>query len=616
MSVRLKPVLKGLGGLFALALLALAVFLVNLVWFRPFSLNHFYEKVFVQVLLDEPELLTSIGIAEQFGYRAHNAHLGDVSIAKETRDFQRTRKDLATLTSYDLASQSPAQQLSTRVLTYFLQQVLDGEPFRFHDYPVNQHFGVQSSTPEFFISQHQLHDKRGAQDYLLRLGEVGRKFDQVMEGLEKRQALGVIPPKFVIEKVLLEMRDFAGKPAADNVLCTHFKTKLGEQKAPLPAAEQQALLRQCVAALDQGVLPAYRKLIGFFERQLNVATTDDGVWKLPQGEAYYAYRLRNQTTTDMTPEAVHTLGLAEVARIDADMRRILEDQGLIDKGETTAQAVARLQRDPKQLYPDTDEGRKAALAGYKAMIEQQLVLSRSLVGLVPKASIDVQRVPAFKEATAPLAYYIPPAMDGSRPGVFNVNLNDIRSMYQFGMRTLAVHEGVPGHHFQIALAQEQEGGPTFRKMLPFTAYAEGWALYAEWLASHAGLYKDEPLSDVGRLQSEMFRAVRLVVDTGIHHKRWTRQQAIDYMQQKTGMPQAEVVSEIERYIVDPGQACAYKVGMLSIMAARQRAEKALGAPLTGQAQKDFHDVILAGGALPLTLLDEQVDAWIASRKPK
>lgn len=609
-----KRLLKPLGALLVVALLAAAAFIVNLVWFKPFSLNHFYEKVFVEAVLDMPEVLTSIGIAEQFGYRTHNAHLNDASMAKEERDFALTRRNLATLKSYDFASQTPSQQLSTRVLTRFLQDQLDGEPFRFHDYPVNQFFGVQSSTPEFFINQHLIADRRGADDYLLRLAEVERKFDQVLEGLAVRERKGVIPPRFVIERVLAEMRGFVDKPAAQNPLCVHFMAKV-QALADVAAADKQPLQARCVAAFDAGVLPAYRKLIAFFERQLGLATTDDGVWKLPDGDAYYRYMLRKETTTQMTPQAVHDLGAAEVQRIEAEMRTILAAQGHLQPGETPAQSLSRLAKDPRFLYPNTDEGRRAALADYTRMVGEQLVLSRDVVGLVPKAAIEVQRVPEFKEATAPRAYYVPPAMDGTRPGIFFANLQDMADSPKFAMRTLSVHEGVPGHHFQIALAQEQKGGPTFRTLLPFTAYKEGWALYAESLARRMGLYKNDPMSDVGRLQSEMFRAVRLVVDTGIHFKRWPRQQAIDYMLQKTGMPQADVVSEIERYIVNPGQACAYKVGMISIQAARARAEKALGAPLEGQAQRDFHDVILGGGALPLAILDEQVDAWIKSRKP-
>jgi uncharacterized protein (DUF885 family) len=315
----------------------------------------------------------------------------------------------------------------------------------------------------------------------------------------------------------------------------------------------------------------------------------------------------------MTPQQVHELGLAEVARIEAQMASILAAQQQLMAGETPARAMARLARDPRFLYPDTDEGRQLALADYARMIQEQTVLARQVIGLTPKAPIEVRRVPPFKEATSPGAYYVAPALDGSRPGVFYANLRNMNEVPRFGMRTLSVHEGVPGHHLQVALAQEQTDGPTFRKVLPFTAFSEGWALYAEWLATELGVYKDDPFADLGRLQDEMLRAVRLVVDTGIHARRWTRQQAIDYMGSKTGMAAAEVVAEVERYIVDPGQACAYKIGMLSLQAARQRAEKALGAAWNADAEKAFHDLVLAAGDLPLEVLDQRVDAWIRLR---
>ncbi len=315
----------------------------------------------------------------------------------------------------------------------------------------------------------------------------------------------------------------------------------------------------------------------------------------------------------MTPQQVHELGLSEVARIEAEMTVILRAQAQLRPGETPAQALSRLAKEPRFLYPNTDAGRQAALADFTSMMEDQLARSRALIGLIPKAPIEVKRIPEFMQATAPGAYYQSPALDGTRPGVFFANLRDMAEVPKFSMRTLAVHEGVPGHHFQIALAQQQTGGPTFRRVLPFTAYAEGWALYAEWLGTELGLYKDDPFSDLGRLQDEMLRAARLVVDTGIHYKRWTRDRAIAYMLDKTGMPEAGVISEIERYIVDPGQACAYKLGMLSIRAARERAQQALGPRFDAQALKDFHDVVLRGGALPLEILDEQVDTWIKSR---
>jgi len=607
-----KTIFRTLGGLFAAALLLVTIFVVNLVWFRPFSLNHFYEKVFVSFMLDNPELLTMMGIAEQFGYRRHNAHLNDESEAKAERDFAQWRQNLADLKAYDLGRQTEEQRLSTRVLTWFIESQLEGERFRLHNYPVNQLFGVQSNTPDFLINQHRIADRRGADDYLARLGEVGRKFDQVQEGLVLREQKGIVPPRFVIERVLTEMRGFAGKPAAENPLCVNFSTKV-EALADVSATDKPALKARCPELVDQVVRPAYQKLITFFEGQLTRATTDDGVWKLPDGDAYYAYRVRHETTSNMTPQQVHELGLSEVARIEAEMKAILTAQAQLHADESPAQALGRLAKDPQFLYPNNDEGRKAALAAYGKMIEDQLQRSRAVVGMTPKAPIEVQRVPEFKEKTAPGAYYQSPAMDGTRPGVFYANLRDMNALPKFGMRTLSIHEGVPGHHFQIALSQEQQGGPTFRKVLPFTAYMEGWALYAEWLGTELGVYKDDPFSDLGRLQAEMFRAVRLVVDTGIHAKRWTRQQAIDYMVGKTGMPEGEVVAEIERYIVDPGQACAYKVGMLSIRAARERAEKALGPKWNAEAEKAFHDVVLRGGALPLAILDEQVDGWIKSR---
>jgi uncharacterized protein (DUF885 family) len=607
-----KTLFKSLGALLAVALLAATVFVVNLVWFRPFSLNLFYEKIFVKFALQNPELLTSIGMAEQFGYRRHNAHLGDASVARVARDFEAWHGYLNDLKAYDPARQTPAQQLSTRVLTWFIESQLAGERFAFHNYPVNQMFGVQNGTPDFLINQHRIPDVRGAEDYLSRLGEVGRKFDEVLEGLKLRESKGVVPPRFVIERVLTEMRAFAGKPATENPLYLNFTQKVDALSGPT-TADKQALAARCAEAIDTGVRPAYRKLIAFFEGQLTRAGTDDGVWKLPDGDAYYAWLLRNATTTKMTPAQVHALGLSEVARIDAEMNAILGAQGDLRAGETVAQAMSRLSKEPRFLYSNDAAGREAALADYRTMIEDQLQRSRAVVGLVPKARIEVRRIPEFKEKTSAGAYYSAPALDGTRPGVFFANLRDMNAVPKFGMRTLSIHEGVPGHHFQIALAQQQAGGPTFRKLLPFTAYSEGWALYAEWLGTELGVYKDDPYGNLGRLQAELFRATRLVVDTGIHHQRWTRQQAIDYMLARTGMAEGEVVAEVERYIVMPGQACAYKLGMLSIRAARARAERALGPRWDAQAEKDFHDTVLGSGALPLEILDEQVDAWVRSR---
>jgi uncharacterized protein (DUF885 family) len=606
-----KPTFKWIGALLAAALLVAAVFVVNLIWFRPFSLNLFYEKIFVSFLLEQPELLTSLGIAEQFGYRRHNAHLDDASVAKTERDFAAWHRYLDRLKAYDAAAQTPEQQLSTRVLTWYIESVLEGERFRFHDYPVNQLAGVQSQTPNFLINLHRIGDRRGAEDYLARLGEVSRKFDQVLEGLVLREQKGVVPPRFVIERVLAEMRDFAGKPAVENPLYVHFAGKI-ETLTDIKPADKRAML-SAAPKLSDGRGARLSQADSFFEGQLSRSTAMTASGSCRTGRLY-AYRLRSETTTRMTPQAVHDLGLSEVARIEEEMKRILMAQGELQPGESPGQAVSRLSKDPRFLYPNTDEGRNAALADYTRMLAEQLVRSRALIGLVPKAPIEVRRVPEFKQATSPGAYYIAPAIDGTRPGIFYANLRDMREVPKFSMRTLAIHEGVPGHHFQISLAQQQTGVPTFRTVIPFTAYAEGWALYAEWLGTELGVYKDDPFSDLGRLRDEMMRAARLVVDSGIHYKRWPREKAITYMQDKTGMAESAVVSEVERYIVDPGQACAYKVGMLSIRAARERAHAALGSRFDDEALKAFHDTVLRGGALPLEVLDEQVDAWIKTRR--
>ena len=311
----------------------------------------------------------------------------------------------------------------------------------------------------------------------------------------------------------------------------------------------------------------------------------------------------------MSPEEIHELGLREVSRIEGEMRVILDANGFA--GQPIEPAMMSLGKDPRFLYPDDEKGRAAALADYQRLIDEAIRRCPQLFLTQARAVCQVKRVPVFKEATAPGAYYEPAAMDGTRPGVFYANLRSMNEIPKWSMPTLAYHEGVPGHHWQISIARELKALPQFRKVVPFTAYMEGWALYAEWLAKEAGWYANDPFGNLGRLQSELFRAVRLVVDTGIHEKRWTREQAIAYMLEKTGMGQVEVTSEIERYIVEPGQACAYKVGMLKIQELRGRAQQQLGEKFD---QREFHDVVLKNGGLPLEILEEQVDAYLQKKK--
>ena len=327
------------------------------------------------------------------------------------------------------------------------------------------------------------------------------------------------------------------------------------------------------------------------------------------GRSMPTVRAKNTTTT-LNLDEVHELGLREVARIESEMRAILDANGFA--GQPIGQAMDKLAKDPRFLYANDDKGRVDALAQYTELITQAAERSsKELFLTTPRAKIEVRRVPEFKEATAPGAYYEPPAMDGTRPGIFFANLRDMNEVPKWSMPTLAYHEGVPGHHWQISTAEELKGVPQFRKVIPFTAYVEGWALYCEWLAKQAGWYDKDPFGNLGRLRDELFRAVRLVVDTGIHAKRWTREQAIAYMHEKTGMGEKEVKSEIERYIVAPGQACAYKIGMLKIQELRARAEKELDERFD---QREFHDVVLKNGGLPLEILEEQVNSYIQRKK--
>jgi len=599
---------KWFGRLLLLAILALAAFLVNAIWFKPVSSRVFYERVFLEFGLQSPELLSQLRLLEGLGIRGHNAELDDRSQASADQQFAKLKADLATLRSYDRDSMTEAEKLNYDMLEWFMAHQAEGEKWRYHDYPVNQLFGVQSMLPRFMVNTHQLKDKTDAEQYISRLQQFDRVFGQVVEDLNIRAAKGVVPPRFVLEKVLNEVQGFTSGAAEQQLLYTHFTTAIAKIEG-LTEADRASLTTQVKAAIEQSVLPGYQKLTGYLSDTVATATTDDGVWKLPQGDQYYAYALKQHTTTDLTPEQIHQMGLDEVARIQQEMLTILQAQGI--SGDNVAQMMTALGDDPRFLYPDSNEGRQQILADYKTIIADIETKLTPAFNIRPKAAMDVQRVPEFAEKTSPGAYYNPPAMDGSRPGVFFANLYDIRATPKFGMKTLAVHEGMPGHHFQIAIQQELKGLPTFRNILPFTVYAEGWALYTEQLMVELGLYKDDPFGDLGRLQAELFRAIRLVVDTGIHHKRWSREQAIAYMSGNAGMAKSDVESEIERYIVMPGQACAYKVGMMKLLELRSKAQQELGDKFK---LTDFHDVVLQNGSMPLAILERVVEQYIAAKK--
>jgi len=603
----MKRVLKWLaGGLVVLVVLAGLLF-VNVWYFKPVSIDLFYGRVFLKVALDSPELLTSLRLLDGVGIRGHNARLSDASPQAELESLQTFQQEYEVFQRYDREDYSDEALLSYDVFDYFMSQyVVDGERFLYHSLPVNQMFGIQSSLPNFMVDQHVIEDNTGAEHYIARLQQFDDVFSQVIEGLRLREQRDILPPQFAVQKVLKQMREFIDKPAAEHLLASHFAGRMAALTDKLDAAQREQLEAEVIAAVSEDVYPAYRELIAYLESIEPRASSNDGVWRLPDGDEYYATQVAFHTSTEMTPEQIHQIGLSEVERIAAEMEAILQSEGL--REGTIGARVQQLARRPDQLYTDSDAGREQILADYQAILDEIDAGMAAVFNLRPETAVEVRRVPEFSQDTAPGAYYQGPSLDGERPGVFFANLRNVDEIPKFGMRTLAYHEGIPGHHFQIALTQELEDLPMFRRLIPMTVFAEGWALYAEQLAWEMG-YQDDPLDNLGRLQAEMFRAVRLVVDTGMHYKRWSREQSIQYMLDHTGMGDDEVTAEIERYLVNPGQALAYKIGMLKILELRAYARSELGKQFDLKA---FHDQVLTHGALPMYLLERVVRDWVES----
>ncbi len=589
-------------------LLLLILFVLHSVYFKPLHIRIFFERVFVEYAFIDPQLMSSLRMLPSW-MDWYSDELTDLSLVQEEKLNKKLLNDLATLRSYDRASLSAENQFNYDMLEYFLAVNVEGQKFQYHNYPLNQLFGLQGELPTFLATQHPVDNQKDAENYIVRLNKIPLAFAQAQEGLNKREALKIIPPQFVIEKVLLQMREFAVTPARKNILYISLEEKLKKVSDNEINPEQRAkILADAEAGIQKNVYPAYEKFIRYYEKLLPSANGNNGVWALPDGDAYYQWTIKQNTTTDMTADQVHQLGLSEVARIEAEMDIILRAEGLTE-GSVGAR-VDEISKRPDQLYADNDAGRAQIIADFQTMIDDiDKGLSPSF-NVRPKQGVKVERIPEFKQKTSPGAYYQGPAFDGSRPGIFYINLRTTGEVAKFGMRTLAYHEAIPGHHFQITIQQELTGVPMFRKLLPFTAYAEGWALYSERLAWEIG-YQKKPLDNLGRLQAEMFRSVRLVVDTGMHSKHWTREQAIAYMREKTGMPETDVVAEIERYLVMPGQALAYKVGMNTILRLRDEAKTELGPKFD---IRRFHDVVLTGGSMPMALLEQRVHQWTAEEK--
>jgi len=603
----MRRIIKWLAATLLLLLLLATALFVNVWYFKPVAIDAFYARMFAKFALERPQMLSSLRALPAWT-DFYSAALDDASPAQDERDAASVADNLATLRRYDRSALDREGRLSYDTLEYFLRSQAEGDTWRLAGFPVTQLGGIHTDLPNLMVQVHQVNSASDARNYVARLNAFLRKFDQTLANMALREGRGFVPPRFAVDKALAQMQVFVALPARENMLYVDLKHKL-EKLAPgaMDAAARDSLLAQAEAAITQSVIPAYRKLMDHMTALAPKARGNDGAWHLPDGDAYYAWCVRNHTTTDLTPAQVHALGLAEVERVGAEIDAILKTQ-VRSVGSVGARLQA-LAHEPSQLFPNTDEGRQAMLARFQAILDEMNAGLGTVFDVRPKLGVEVRRVPAFSEQGAPEAYYQEGSIDGSRPGAFYVNLRDTHLIAKYAMRTLAYHEGIPGHHFQATIAQQMEGVPFFRKVIPFTAYLEGWALYAERLAFELGFERD-PLDNLGRLRDEMFRAVRLVVDTGIHSKHWTREQAVAYMIDKTGFDEPSVVTEIERYIVDPGQALAYKVGMLKILALREKARASLGAKFD---LAQFHNQVLTHGALPLVVLERVIDDWITER---
>ncbi len=568
--------------------------------------NAFFERVFDENAARSPMFMTQLGMKTDYD------KWDDLSEARALEDFELGVKQLAELQRTIRFDRLDDQaKVSYRMFVRDAERAIEGWRWRYHSYPLNQMSGLHADVPAFLINFHRVDNVADARAYIARLRGIGPLFGQLMDNAQVRAAKGILPPRFVFGLVIDSCREvIAGAPfdasGKKSALLEDIEGKVAALKEA-DAATKAALLADATAALTGAVKPAYEKLIALLQAQEKVATTDDGVWKLPDGGEFYAYQLRGSTTTNLTAEQIHALGLREVARIHDGMHAIMQQVGF--KGDRQA-FFKFIKEDPQFYYPTTPEGKEAYMKRANEIIDAMRARLDEFFTIKPKAPLVVKKVEPFREQGSAGAFYEQPAPDGSRPGAYYVNTIDMRGVPIFEMETLAHHEAIPGHHMQIAIAQELTGIPRFRKFGGNTAYVEGWALYAEYFPKEFGFYQD-PYQDFGRLYDELLRAVRLVVDTGIHAKHWTREQVMDYFRTNTPNPERDIFTETNRYIVWPGQATAYKVGQLKILELRELAKQELGAKFD---LREYHDLVLKDGAVPLDLLEENVRAWIARKK--
>ena len=602
----MKKLFKGFLSSVALLLIVGIFYLGNLLLFKPFSLDHYLAKELILEMVDSPESLTYLGVVDRFNWLTnHQSKISITGLSDMEEDLIDAKKLKARLLSYENESLSEQQKITKEIAVFDISNFIkETEEFPFHNFPLNQIGGIHLNVLEFMTDVHPIRSVKEAEAYIDRLNLFDDSFKATLEILNAQKKAGIFPPKFVFDHVIRQLEEFLNFKENENPLRSVFLRKIEDLN--LDSEVSSELILKLDNAIENSVTPGFKLLYDFVNETRKKANQYHGVWSLPNGDEFYALRLKVYTTTDYSAEDIHNIGLSEVERITKRMQEIAFD---LDYGDQVniGQLMNSLNEDSNFLYSDTPDRKERVVADYNSIVEETWNISELYFHNMPKSKVEVRAVPEYSEQNQAGGYYMSPALDGSRPGVFYANLYDIKQTPTYSMRTLAFHEAIPGHHLQVALNLENENLSLYRRFgYGTSAFSEGWALYSEILALEAGLAED-PYDELGVLQSELFRAVRLVVDTGMHYKRWTREEAMAYMKDITGMSDTEVRVEIERYIVWPGQACSYKVGMLKILELREKAKKKLGEDFN---IKDFHSVVLEQGQPPLFIVEDLVNLML------
>jgi len=572
------------------------------------GLNALFDTIVKEQMARSPELVTGLGL-DTGDMAGAKSRLSDVSLAASVKDKADNVDRIRRLKAVDQAAFSAPDRVNYATVLYTME--VQAEADRQFDYGgggsgspyiITQLTGAYCQIPDFLDSQHSIATKADAEAYLARLDAFSTMLDQEAEQVRHDAGLGVIPPDFVIDKALIQMIALRDTPADKAVLVQSLVRRAREKKLE---GDYEARATK----IYQGkVVPALGRQIDLMKTLRTKAVHDAGVWRLPKGDAYYAVSLKSATTTDLPPADVHQTGLDMVASLSARIDTLLKAQGMADG--TVGQRLRALYDDPKYRYPNTDDGKVKLIADLNVRVKAVQAKLPAYFKTLPKSPVEIRRVPTYTEAGAPGGYYQSPSLDGSRPGVYYINLRDTAEVPAWTLGTLTFHESIPGHHLQLSLQQEADL-PLIRKVIGFSAYSEGWALYAEQLAAEdMDMYADDPLGRVGYLHDAMFRAVRLVVDSGMHAQRWSREQAVKYYTEHLGDPEASAITEVERYCVWPGQACSYMVGKLTWLRLRDRAKASLGSKFD---IREFHDAGLLPGGTPLAVLDGVIAGYEKAR---